>query len=62
MGSFISGIGKFSIITIFSAMVLWISTKISMLVTIFPDYRINTLTISVIVFLAIIAIKRGIWH
>lgn len=55
-------LGKFGIITAFGTLVGWIAVKISMLMTIFPDYRINMLCISVVIFLFIIAVKRGIWH
>lgn len=62
ISSLIGGLGKFAIFTIFTPIILWIATKFSYLCTAFPDFRIATLTISVVVFVAIIAIKRGVWH
>ena len=58
----VGALGKFAIFTLFTPIIIWIATKFSYLCASFPDFRISTLTISLVIFVAIIAIKRGVWH
>ena len=62
MDTLIRLLGKFTIVTAFGTIIGWFVFKVSMLVTIFPDYRINLLCVSLVVFMFIIAVKRGLWH
>lgn len=58
----LSKILKYSIFTIFIGMVTFVAMNVVKLLVFFPDWRIMSLTISVITFIVIIAIKRGVWH
>lgn len=53
---------KIGVFATFLGMAFWLGTRLNLLIYSFASAPIANLTSSVITFLLVIAIKRGIWH
>lgn len=58
----ISKLLKFGIFSAFFGMITWIGIHLISIIGIFPDYHILELGVSCVLFIVVIAIKRGVWH
>lgn len=55
-------LGKIAIFSVFAGILTLFCILTAEIVSIFPDYRIIFLCESIVVFICILAIKRGVWH
>lgn len=53
---------KYIIFSTFIGILTWLGVHLLNVIFVFPDWRIQALTISVLTFIFIVAIKRGVWH
>ena len=58
----LSKLMKFAAFSCFFGILTWFGAHIINILFIFPDWRINTLAISCVLFIVVIAVKRGVWH
>ena len=53
---------KYLVYSMFFGMLVWLGVHMLNMFFVFPDWRIQTLCISVVTFIIIIALKRGVFH
>ncbi len=55
-------LGKYAIFTVFTGITTWLAIRFGALMGAFLDWRLTFLIISCLMFIVIMAIKRGVWH